>query len=80
MVDRLFFWLRPRRVFDFPVFAEYLAAVREFPIGNDRLNWNRAALFEKDAALEAINLAFRDRVHNACHDLLALLAAETTAA
>jgi hypothetical protein len=71
--------LGPRRDLGFAVFAEYLAAVRPYAIGNDRLKWNREALFKQDRSLEQINNSFRDRIHTACHDILALLEAEGTA-
>ncbi len=71
---RLFNWLKPRRTFDFPVFGEYLNAVRPFAIGQDRLHWNPEALSAQDKEFEEINRAFRDPVHKACHDLLELLA------
>lgn len=73
-MSRLFIWLEPRRPFGCPVFADYLHAVRSLAIGQDRLEWNRQALFKQDRELEDINRAFRDPVHNACHDLLAQLA------
>jgi hypothetical protein len=71
---KLFHWLKPRRTFDLLVFEDYLKAVQPFAIGTDRLEWNRAALFEQDRKLEEINREYRDRVHNACHGLLELLA------
>ena len=72
-MSRLFAWVKPRRSFDFPVFDEYLKVIQPFAIGSDRLEWNRDALFEQDRKLEEINRAFRDAIHNACHDLLAQL-------
>ena len=76
---KLFTWLAPRRDLGFPVFEEYLNAVRDYSIGTDRLHWNRKALFEKDQKLEEINQSFRNRIHEACHDILELLTAEGTA-
>jgi hypothetical protein len=67
-MSRLFTWLKPRRDFDFPVFDEYLNAVREFAIGQDRLKWNREALFQQDVQLEAVNAAFGDRIVVSCDD------------
>ena len=78
-MGKMFAWLAPRRDLGFPVFAEYLDAVRPYAIGTDRLEWNREALFEQDQKLEEINRSFRDRIHTACHDILALLRAEGTA-
>jgi hypothetical protein len=78
-MQKMFIWLAPRRDLGFPVFTEYLNAVRPYAIGADRLHWNRKALFEQDQKLEEINRSFRDRIHNACHDILALLTAEGTA-
>jgi hypothetical protein len=73
-MSRLFFWLKPRRTFDFPVFDDYLNTVRPFAIGQDRLEWNREALFAQDREFEEINRAFRDPVHKACHDILEQIA------
>jgi len=77
-MTRLFTWLKPRRTFEFPVFNDYLNAVRPFAIGHDRLQWNRESLFAQDREFEEINRAFRDPVHKACHDLLELLAKSPT--
>ena len=67
---KLFHWLSPMRKLDFPVFDSYMQAVRYLAIGHDRLEWNRAAIFEQDQRLEAINREFRDPVHHACHDIV----------
>ena len=75
-MSRLFTWLKPRRDFDFPVFEEYLNAVREFAIGRNRLEWNREALLQQDVKLEEVNAAFRDRIHHSCHDIIQQLRAE----
>ena len=76
---KLFLQLAPRRDLGFPVFAEYLDAVSPYAIGADRLEWNREALCKKDRELEEINRSFRDRVHAACHDILAIIKTEETA-
>jgi hypothetical protein len=73
---RLLFWPKPRRELNFPVFEAYLAAVRDFAIGHERLEWNRKALFEQDQRLEEINREFRDPVDQACHDIVKQLSAE----
>ena len=54
----------------YPVFGEYLGAIHEFPTGTERLHWNRDALRERDVHLEAINRQFRDRLFDACYDIL----------
>src|SRR5438067_983704 len=61
-------WLQPHERLDYPVFAEYLDATRDLPIGSERLHWNHEALRERDVRLEAINQEFRDRVFEACYD------------
>jgi len=76
-MHRLFLQLQPRRTLEFPVFEEYLMVVRPFAFGQDRLHWNRQALFEQDREVQEINRDFRDPVHNACHDLIEQLAAES---
>src|SRR2546421_2025825 len=57
-MQKMFLRLAPRRNLGFPIFAEYLDAVRQFAIGVDRLQWNREALFEQDQKLEEINGSF----------------------
>ena len=61
------------------MFGEYLDAVKELAIGQDRLQWNRQALAKQDIQLEAINTEYRDRIHCACHDLIEELDAEAAA-
>lgn len=55
------------------VFEEYMAQVNGFPLGSERLQWNREALREKDVTLERINIEYRDRIFDACWDLISLL-------
>ena len=63
-------WLQPFEPLDFPVFAQYTDATCDLPTGSERLHWDRAALSEKDLRLEAINHQFRDRVFDACYEIL----------
>ncbi|HTH47425.1 MAG TPA: hypothetical protein VMB21_07945 [Candidatus Limnocylindria bacterium] len=53
-----------------PVFEEYLRLAREFPTGTERLHWSRAALREVDIQLEAVNRQFRDRLFDACYEII----------
>jgi Protein of unknown function (DUF2489) len=69
-VAGLLFALRPFEQLDYPVFAEYGAATQDLPIGTERLYWSRDALRDKDVRLEAINRKFRDRLFEACYDIL----------
>jgi hypothetical protein len=54
----------------FPVFDEFLAATHNLPVGTERLHWSRDALRERDVELERILHHFRDRVFDACYDIL----------
>src|ERR1700759_3862637 len=54
----------------FPVFDDYLKAVRELPIGSERLKWNREALREMDRKLEAANKKYRDDIFEACYQII----------
>jgi hypothetical protein len=69
-VHRILFWLRPFEQLELPVFDEFLAATRNLPVGTERLHWSRDALRERDVELERIIRHFRDRVFNACYDIL----------
>ena len=62
-LQRALAWLRPYEA-ELPeiVCDEYLNAVRGFPLGSERLLWDRAALREKDVALESVNQRYRDRI------------------
>ena len=66
----ILFALRPFEPLDYPVFADYGKATRDLPVGTERLHWSRDALREKDVRLEALNRKFRDRVFDACYDIL----------
>ncbi len=69
-VNRVLTWLRPVDALDYPIFAKYLHAAREFPIASDRLQWDRAALAKLDKQLERINHKFRDQIFDACYEII----------
>jgi hypothetical protein len=52
------------------VFAEYLKAVQDLPIGSERLHWDRKILQQKDVALDATNQRFRDHIFDACWTII----------
>lgn len=62
--------LEPFEKLDIPVFAEFRDAVRSLPIGTERLHWARDVLRERDTQLEKIIRDFRDRVFDACYDII----------
>ncbi len=68
-VHRVLFWL-PDESQAFPVFDELLAAIRVLPVGTERLHWDRDALRERDVVLEQILQRYRDRVFDACYDII----------
>jgi hypothetical protein len=52
-----------------PIIA-YCSAIAEFPAGSERLLWNREALHKYDAGLEKLNRRYRDRVFEACWEII----------
>jgi Protein of unknown function (DUF2489) len=68
-VQRTMFWL-PDEQRHYAVFAEFLAAIRELPVGTERLQWDREALRARDVELERILRGYRDRVFEACYDII----------
>src|ERR1700676_3641261 len=55
-------WLAPHET-DLPkIFEEYLDQVVGFPLGSERLLWNRKIVQEKDIALETTNQRFRNAI------------------
>jgi hypothetical protein len=62
--------LRPFEAVDHPVFREYRNAIANLPVGTERLHWARESLREKDIQLEAITREFRDRLFEACYDII----------
>jgi hypothetical protein len=69
-IQRILFWLQPLEQIDLPVFDEFLAATRDLPVGTERLHWSRDALRERDVELERIIRQVRDRVFDACYDII----------
>lgn len=55
---------------DYPVFGEYLNNVRALPTGTERLECSRAALRRYDERLVPINLEYRERIIDACFDII----------
>jgi Protein of unknown function (DUF2489) len=66
---RILYTLRPFEI-DFPIFREFLDATRDLPTGTERLHWQRDALRERDAQLEKIIRRYRDKVFDACYEIL----------
>jgi len=61
-MSRTLAWFKPHQG-DLPsVFDEYLKAVTGFPIGSERLHWDRESLKERDVVLEATNQRFRNQI------------------
>jgi hypothetical protein len=69
-IDRLLFALRPFEQLDYPVFAQYRGAIVNLPVGTERLHWARETLREKDIELEATTREYRDRIFDACYDII----------
>src|SRR5215211_1698582 len=70
-MDHLLIWLEQEgEKLDFLVFREYLDNVREIPTGSERLECSRAALRRYDARLVPLNLEYRERIIDACFDIV----------
>src|SRR5687767_4010134 len=70
-MSRLLYWLENEgEKLDFPVFGAYLDKVREIPTGSERLECSRAALRRYDERLVPINLEYRERIIDACFDII----------
>ncbi len=69
-MSRILFSLHAFDDIRFPVFEEFCAATRSLPVGTERLHWSRDALRDRDVELERIIRHFRDRVFDACYDIL----------
>jgi hypothetical protein len=70
-MNRLLYWLENEgEELDFPIFGEYLEKVREIPTGSERLECSRAALRRYDERLVPINLEYRERIIDACFDIV----------
>ena len=70
-MSRLIAWLGYEgEKLDFPIFEEYLNNVRDIPTGSERLECSRAALRRYDARLVPINLEYRERIIDACFDII----------
>lgn len=68
---RLLTWLGDEgEKLDFPIFGEYLDKVREIPTGPERIGCSRAALRRYDERLVPINLEYRERIIDACFDII----------
>ena len=70
-MNRLLHWLEHEgERLDFPIFSEYLEKVRDFPTGSERLECSRAALRRYDERLVPVNLEYRERIIDACFDII----------
>jgi hypothetical protein len=69
-VSRVLSWLRPYKELPYPVFDEYLQELRTLPISSERLEWNREALQEADKKLEVVSRRFRNKIFEACYEII----------
>ena len=69
-IRRVLYWLAPYQPPEYPIFDEFLAAIRGLPVGTERLHWSREPLRERDVKLERILHRYRDRVFDACYDII----------
>ncbi len=70
-LSRALSWLSPyEKDLPKPIVDEYMKALLGLPIGTERLEWDRAALKEKDLRLEAVNRKYRDCIFETCWTLL----------
>ncbi len=70
-MNRLLYWLENEsEKLDFPIFGEYLEKVREIPTASERLECSRAALRRYDERLVPVNLEYRERIIDACFDIV----------
>ena len=70
-MDRLLEWLKNEgEEFDCPIFNEYLDEVLELPTSSERLECSRDALRRYDERLVPINLEYRERIIDACFDII----------
>ncbi len=70
-MDHILLWLKNEgEILDFPIFKQYLDQVRELPTGSERLECSRAALSRYDERLVPVNLEYRERIIDACFDII----------
>ncbi len=70
-IQRIVYWLRPHGAAPYyPVFEEFLSDIRNLPVGTERLQWSRESLRIKDVELEAFIQTYRDRIFEACYDIM----------
>ena len=69
-ISNIILWLRPFEQIHYQDLDKYLDAIRDLPHGPERQHWNREALKPYDAKLEASNNKYRERILNACHDII----------
>jgi hypothetical protein len=62
------------------LFDGYLSETAELPLGHERLECAREYLERVDPQLEQINSSYRDRVFNACYELIDRFGSEVDAA
>lgn len=69
-MDRILYGLARFEKLEYPVFREYLDTVRHLPYGAERLYWNRESLRRYDEQLVAINLEYREKIIDACFEII----------
>jgi Protein of unknown function (DUF2489) len=69
-MDKILYWLLPFEKLNYPIFREYIDAVRGLPLGHERLRWNRESLRKYDERLVAINLEYREKIIDTCFKII----------
>ena len=68
--SKILYWLKGYDGPDYPIFELYLREVHELPIGHERLEWEPNKLKTKDAILEKYNAQYREKILDACQDII----------
>jgi len=71
-MEKIFSWLKYEgyEAAEYSIFKTYCDATRELLTGSERLNCSRDALRRNDRRLVAINLKYRERIIDACFEII----------
>lgn len=69
-MSKILYWLKPYEAIEIPVFELYFTETVDIPTGTERLYCSRDAIQRYDEKLTSLELAYREKVIDACFEII----------
>ena len=72
-MEKIIYWInqiKPITELDLKVFADFNNQTNDYPIGEDRTNYNKEFLAKLDVKLDDVTLYFKDQIREKCLEII----------